>query len=155
MGGRVPGPLEAEVDVSSLRFMEGQRSWTAAHWVISSMRPGIVARLPDGDGAGCRHRRDQHPIALGKSLVSRLTKFASLLLSVTAINLSVTQGLWLIPQDPLCSFQAVILHKTLHRFFRGRDSMKCNLEGHRSLFLQYPTCLPRSVLLKRHLDSTD
>ena len=93
MGGRVPGPLEAEVDVSSLRFMEGQRSWTAAHWVISSMRPGIVARLPDGDGAGCRHRRDQHPIALGKSLVSRLTKFASLLLSVTSIN-------YLLRKDP-------------------------------------------------------
>jgi len=43
MAGRAPGPPEAEVTVSSLRFMEGQRPRTAAHWVISSMRHGMQA----------------------------------------------------------------------------------------------------------------
>ena len=43
-------------------------------------------------------------------------------------------------------FQAVILHNTLHRFFRGRDSMKWFRESHRLLFLHYATCLPRLVL---------
>jgi hypothetical protein len=37
----------------------------------------------------------------------------------------------------------------------GEGFDEVQLEGHRSLFLQYPTRLPRSVLLKRHLDSTD
>ena len=66
-----------------------------------------------------------------------------LLLLVTAIDFSVTQGPLPISEDQLCCFQAVILQKTLHRFFRGRDSMKCNLESHRSFFPQHSTHLPR------------
>jgi hypothetical protein len=76
-------------------------------------------------------------------------QIAPLLLWVTAISLSVTQGPQLIPQDQLCSFQAVILRRALHRFLRGRDSMKCNQESHRSLFPQYATCLPRLTFLSR------
>jgi hypothetical protein len=53
VAGRVPGHPEAQAAVSSLRFMEGQQPWTAAHWLISSMRPGTVARVPGENGAGC------------------------------------------------------------------------------------------------------
>ena len=34
-------------------------------------------------------------------------------------------------------FSSGDFHNMLHRFFRGRDSMKCIEENHRSLFLQY------------------
>jgi hypothetical protein len=40
-------------------------------------------------------------------------------LRVTAIYVFATQEQYLIAQDPLCSFQAVILRRVLHRLFRG------------------------------------
>jgi hypothetical protein len=130
----------SSLDLSSLRarYHTGQatRGFVWSPWeTIHAIRRGILdVRLP---------------IVLWRCLrwsplparVDGLTKFAPLLLWVTAIKLSVTQGPWLISQDQLCSFQAVILHRALHRIFRGRDSMKCNQESHRSLFLHHPTHL--------------
>ena len=64
MAGRVLDLLRPRSPFLSLRLMEGQRVWIAAQRGISSKRPGTVARVPGGNGAGRRHRRDQQSFAV-------------------------------------------------------------------------------------------
>jgi hypothetical protein len=54
-----------------------------------------------------------------------------LLLAVTTSRWFITQELWRIPAEQICSFQAAILQERFHRFFRGRDSMRGNKENRR------------------------
>jgi hypothetical protein len=58
VAGRVPGAPDAELTVSSLRFMEGQRPWIAAHWVIDS-KPFASEKAIDKAKAATEERFDR------------------------------------------------------------------------------------------------
>jgi hypothetical protein len=58
-------------------------------------------------------------------------EWAPLLAAVTTSRWFITQELWRIPAENVCSLQAAIFQKRFHRFFRGRDSMKGNMENRR------------------------
>jgi hypothetical protein len=66
------------------------------------------------------------------------TERTSLLGVITTSRSFITQGLWRISTEDVCSFQAAIIQEHFHRFFRGRDSMKGNRENRRSCFWRIP-----------------
>jgi hypothetical protein len=77
---------------------------------------GVMTRL----GCGALRQRMAHT----QNKEDARNQKASLLSAITTNSSAITQDPWRIPAEEVCSFQAAILQEHLHRFFRGRDSMR-------------------------------
>jgi hypothetical protein len=60
-----------------------------------------------------------------------VAEYVPLPAAITTTRWFITQDLWRISGEEVFSFQAAIIQKRFHRFFRGRDSMKANKENRR------------------------
>ena len=154
MAGRVLDLLRPRSPFLSLRLMEGQRVWIAAQRGISSKRPGTVARVPGGNGAGRRHRRDQQSFAVVnhmrasdqvRAITTPSYRNQFICYARTVAYSSGSAMLFSSGDSPQhASFDS----------FGGGIRTRCIEESHRSLFLQYATCPPRSVLLRNGIKPT-